>query len=84
MFAAVRQGGEVHIPDYASQRGIMRALFRLTVQQIDGLADTQPNAEGALEAILSNQSGAPVGPTRVIPTPTGAISLFKVQKARPL
>lgn len=80
MFAAVRQGGEVHIADYASQRGIMRALFRLTVQQIDGLADTQPNADGALEAILSDRSGAPVEATRVIPTPTGAISLFKVQR----
>lgn len=80
MFAAVRQGGEVHIADYASQRGIMRALFRLTVQQIDGLADTQPNADGALEAILSDQSGATVEATRVVPTPTGAISLFKVQK----
>lgn len=82
MFAAVRQGGEVHIADYASQRGIRRALFRLTVHQIVGFADTRPNADGALEAILTNQSGAPVGPTRVIPTPTGAISLFKVQKAR--
>ncbi|MFC3101212.1 class I SAM-dependent methyltransferase [Altererythrobacter lauratis] len=80
MFAAVRQGGEVHIADYASQSSFMRAMFRLTVQQIDGVADTQPNADGALEAILSNQSGAPVGPTRAIPTPTGAISLFKVQK----
>ena len=84
MFAAVRQGGEVHIADYASQRGIMRALFRLTVQQIDGLADTQPNADGALEAILGDQCGAPVEATRVISTSTGAISLFKVQKARSL
>ena len=80
MFTAVRQGGEVHIADYASQRGIMRALFRLTVQQIDGLADTQPNADGALEAILSDLFGAPVEPARLVPTPTGAISLFKVRK----
>ncbi len=80
MFAAVRQGGEVHIADYAFQRGFMRAMFRLTVQQIDGLADTQPNADGALEAILGDQSGEPVEPAQVIPTPTGAISLFKVQK----
>lgn len=80
MFAALRPGGEVHIADYATQRGLMGALFRLTVQQIDGLAETQPNADGALEAILNDLSGAPIGPTRVIPTPTGAISLFKVKK----
>jgi len=80
MFAAVRPGGEVHIADYASQRGIMRALFRLTVQQIDGLVDTQPNADGAIEAILSDRSGTPIEATRVIPTPTGAISLFKAEQ----
>ena len=58
-------------------------MNRLTVQQIDGLADTQPNADGALEAILGDQCGAPVEATRVISTSTGAISLFKVQKAHP-
>ena len=82
MFAAVRPGGAVHIADYASQRGTMRALFRLTVQQIDGLTDTQPNADGALEAILSERSGSPVRPTEVVNTPTGAISLFRVPKSR--
>lgn len=81
MFDAVRPGGEVHIADYASQRGLMSILYRLTVQQIDGMADTQPNAEGVLEVTLSDQSGFPVQATRVIRTPTGAISLFKVQKS---
>ena len=78
MFASIRPGGEVHIADYAHQSGaLMRALFRLTVQAIDGLADTQPNADGALESILSDYDEAAVAPQAVVPTATGAISLFK-------
>lgn len=82
MLAAVSRGGEVHIADYARQKSwLMRRLFRLTVQRIDGLADTQPNADGALESILAELGDARVEPTHVIPTATGAISLFKVVKA---
>lgn len=78
MFACVRSGGEVHIADYAFQRGaLMRALFRMTVQTLDGRADTQPNADGVLEHILSDCSKAVVAPKAIVPTATGAISLFK-------
>lgn len=78
MLAAVRPGGEVHIADYARQRGLMRLLFRLTVQKIDGVADTQPNADGALEAIIAETSAAAARPTHVIRTLTGAISMFRL------
>lgn len=78
MFAAVRPGGEVHIADYARQPGLMmRALFRLTVQMVDGKADTQPNVDGALETELATLTGTQVYPTLVVPTLTGAISLFR-------
>lgn len=78
MFHAVRPRGEVHIADYARQRSVwMRALFRLTVQQIDGTTDTQPNADGALETILSNLTGNAVQPESIVKTATGAISLFR-------
>lgn len=78
MFASVRPGGEVHIADYARQRSVvMRSLFRLTVQSLDGLADTQPNADGAIERILSDCARVVVEPRRVVPTATGAISLFQ-------
>jgi ubiquinone/menaquinone biosynthesis C-methylase UbiE len=84
MFACVRPGGEVHIADYALQDGaLMRALFRLTVQTLDGRADTQPNADGVLERILSDCSKAVVAPQAVVPTATGAISLFKSTKSSP-
>ena len=85
MFAVVRPGGEVHIADYARQpRWMMRALFRLTVQNVDGTADTQPNADGALEAILADLAGPGAGrATQVVPTPTGAISLFRASTGLP-
>lgn len=83
MFAALKPGGELHIADYARQSSrTMRSLFRLTVQSLDGVADTQPNADGAIEAILAENSGSSVMPQRVISTLTGAISLFVVETSR--
>lgn len=82
MFAAVRPGGEVHIADYARQPDLlMRVLFRLTVQMVDGTADTQPNADGALETELAALTGRQVRPTLVVPTLTGAISLFRAAQS---
>lgn len=78
MFSAVGSGGEVHIADYARQPDwLMRALFRITVQLVDGREDTQPNAEGVLEAILAQHEQSAGISTVVIRTPTGAISLFR-------
>lgn len=82
MFAAVTPGGEIHVADYALQPDeLMRRLFRLTVQRIDGMEDTQPNADGALEAMLAELTGKPIAPETVIRTPTGAISLFKMKES---
>jgi len=79
MAAALRPGGELHIADYARQPSVaMRALFRLTVQRLDGVADTQPNVDGAIEAILAGLSRSPATPQCMIQTPTGAISLFRI------
>lgn len=47
----------------------------MTVQLVDGVADTQPNADGMIEAILSELTGQETRPERILSTPTGAISL---------
>lgn len=79
MFAAVRPGGEVHIADYAVQhRWLMRQLFRV-IQWLDGPEDTQANVDGAIERILASLQGHDVQPRSIVYTPTGAISLFKVE-----
>ena len=71
--------GELHIADYAMQKSpLMRAAFRMTVQQLDGVEDTKYNAEGILEKILV-APGYLTEKTLSFPTATGSISLFKAK-----
>lgn len=71
--------GELHIADYAMQKSpLMRAAFRMTVQQLDGVEDTKHNAEGILEKILV-APGYLTEKTLSFPTATGSISLFKAK-----
>jgi len=75
--AALRPGGELHMADYGLQRTrTMRWLFRL-VQAVDGVQDTQPNADGIVPALMREAGFAEVEETVVIPTPTGSISLYR-------
>jgi ubiquinone/menaquinone biosynthesis C-methylase UbiE len=74
-------GGEIHIADYGLQReAIMRGLFRMTVQLLDGVKDTQPNADGALEELM-RAAGFECAPPQVVRTMTGAISLYRARRA---
>ena len=80
MFKAIRPGGELHIADYCRQRDWhMRQLFRL-IQLLDGKTNTQANADGAIERLVDKIAGSPTPARAVINTPTGAISLFQIQK----
>ena len=77
MYAALPAGGELHIADYGWQRTpLMRSLFRI-VQRIDGFEDTQPNADGVLPALMAETGFEQVRETRVFPTPSGSISLYR-------
>lgn len=79
--AALKPGGALHVADYARQESaLMRFLFRWTVQRIDGIPDTQPNADGALESILEEIAGEAIQARLVVPTLTGAISLFEMRR----
>lgn len=80
MFASVGEGGSVYIADYASPSGwAMRQAFRF-IQLIDGRADTQPNADGFLEAELAKLAGRPVPAAFALDAPTGTISIFAATK----
>ncbi|MFZ5666034.1 MAG: class I SAM-dependent methyltransferase [Pseudomonadota bacterium] len=82
MFAATKVGGTVFIADYARQgRPLMRTAFRI-IQLLDGKADTQPNADGFLEAELERYAGKPVTALFAIDTPTGTISIFREEKIK--
>lgn len=77
MYGALVPGGELHIADYGLQRTkIMKFFFRKTVQTIDGIRDTQPNADGVLAALIEKAGFADIKERQVIDTPTGSISLY--------
>jgi ubiquinone/menaquinone biosynthesis C-methylase UbiE len=76
MIALLRPGGHLHIADYAKQSGLMRMMFRLTVQLTDGVSDTQPNADGCLERMLADPRMIVPLPHTSIATPSGRITLF--------
>lgn len=82
MHALLAPGGELHVADYGLQRTrLMRGLFRV-VQALDGRADTEPNARGALLDMIRDAGFLDVDETAVIPTPTGSISLYRGRKLR--
>lgn len=77
MWRLLKPGGELFIADYGEQRSLlMRTLFR-QVQLVDGFDLTEPNARGCIPEILRAAEFDAVEETRVIPTPTGSISLYR-------
>ena len=77
MRRALRPAGRLVIADYSLQRTpLMRRLFRATVQSLDGVDDTQPNADGVLPELINEAGFAGVREVRVIPTATGSISIL--------
>lgn len=81
MHRALNPAGRLVIADYGLQRTpLMRAFFRATVQALDGVADTQPNADGVLPALISSIGYSDVRETRVIPTATGSISILSARR----
>lgn len=75
--AALVGGGRIVIADYGLQRtSLMRALFRLTVQQADGVPDTQPNMDGVIPMLMQRAGFTDAREVSVVPTPTGSVSLY--------
>ena len=73
-------GGMFLIADYMRQETpLMRRLFRATVQRLDGIADTQPNADGLMEELISERFAESVR-VEVFHTATGAISIWRGSK----
>ena len=71
--------GTIHVADYGRQRGTERLRFRRTVQAGDGVADTQPNADGALERLFRELGLRKIGRDRHFATRSGRFSLFSRQ-----
>jgi SAM-dependent methyltransferase len=80
MHAALRPGGRLLVADYGKQSGLMRLLFRQTIQRLDGVEDTQPNADGVLPQIMAEAGFSAVREARHVATVTGRITLFTAQR----
>lgn len=78
MRTLLQPGGTLTIADYGQQRTkLMRFLFRRTVQTIDGIADTQPNADGILPRLIEASGFRDISELEVVPTATGSISIYR-------
>lgn len=78
IYAALADGGELHIADYGLQRTrLMRFLFRSIIQNLDGRLNTEPNARGVLPELMHGAGFQSVEETAVIATPSGSISLYR-------
>jgi len=73
-------GGLLFIADYGLQRGVQRLLFRSTVQALDGVEDTQPNADGIIQLLLNEAEFSSISEDRRIETPTGTITLYRARQ----
>jgi ubiquinone/menaquinone biosynthesis C-methylase UbiE len=81
MFAVLRPGGRLVIADYGRQRSsLMRLAFRI-VQLADGKEDTEPNAEGIVPELMSDEGFRDVREVEVVPTVSGSISVCVARKA---
>lgn len=80
MYRALKPGGRLIFCDYSRQDGLMRLLFRLTVQRLDGVEDTQPNADGVLPGLIAEAGFAEVTERERIHTLTGTIAIFTARK----
>lgn len=78
IFDLLPQGGTFCLADYGRQPSkLQRLLFRALVQSVDGVENTQPNADGVLEDLLADAGFEGAAPLKTILTPTGAVSLWR-------
>ena len=77
---AIATDGSLYIADYGLQRGVQRLLFRSTVQALDGVEDTQPNADGIIQLLLNEAEFSSISEDRRIETPTGTITLYRARQ----
>lgn len=82
LWLALADDGQLYIADYGAQRSrAMRWLFRLTIQQLDGVRDTQPNADGMLPMLIADAGFGGIREVAQFRTITGSLSIIAAKKA---
>mgnify|MGYP000218041536 CR=1 FL=1 len=81
MTARLKPGGTLLIADYGVQHSlVMKIAFRFTVQLLDGVRDTQPNAEGVIPALLGRNDLHDIRIVDRLATPSGSIDILAARK----
>ncbi len=81
MFDRLKPGGELFIADYGLQPTIgMRLAFRFTVQMLDGITNTQPNANSILPQLINEAGFEKVRLLDDFSTITGRIEVLSAEK----
>ena len=81
MLEWLKPGGQLFVADYGAQQGLaMRLAFRLTVQMLDGKADTQPNADGILPLLIAQAGFQELIMLDAVHTPTGRIEILRARR----
>lgn len=79
--SVLEPGGRLFVADYGEQTSwLMRKLFWATIQQLDGIEDTQPNADGVVIPLMSRAGFVEVRELRKFNTITGSISIISAMK----
>jgi len=79
----LKPGGQLFVADYGAQpTPAMRLAFRLTVQLLDGKADTQPNADGLLPLLIEEAGFQAPTSLYSIDTFTGRIEIIRAAKSK--
>lgn len=77
----LKPGGQLFVADYGAQpTTAMRLAFRLTVQLLDGKADTQPNADGLLPLLIQEAGFRELFSLECVDTFTGRIEIIRALK----
>lgn len=80
-YDALPVGGLFVLADYGLQNtALMRFMFRLSVQALDGVENTQPNADGVLPELFEQSGFSGIAEMANIATPTGSISILRAHK----
>lgn len=80
MFRLLKPGGTLFIADYGEQRSLLMRMLFGQIQLLDGVEYTEPNAKGCVPEILSAAGFEAVEEVKVIPTPTGSISIYRAKR----
>ena len=81
MLAWLKPGGTLFIADYGLQRSaLMRLAFRATVQLLDGVENTQSNADGRLPELIAVAGFEEVEMLDRFATPSGSIEIIRASR----